>query len=312
MKTLKPDFWDKTKFNIIPLILLPFALFYQFILIVKKFFTKEKSFSIPIICVGNIYIGGTGKTPLSIEFYNILKEQKMKPVIIKKNYENQKDELLLLKKYCNVLTCKKRSIGIKKAIKENYDVVILDDGFQDFGIRKDINIVCFNMSQKIGNGYTIPSGPLRQSLKTLKICDMIFLNGKKDESFENKLKKYNDKIEFFYYKYISKNISTFENKKIIAFAGIGNPSNFFGLLKKNNLIIEKEIKYPDHYRYSNKDLVFLIEEKKKKGGILVTTEKDYMRIDPSFQKEIDYINIEVKIERLNLKDKIKKKLNEIN
>ena len=90
MQFKKPKFWDKNRQTIFSLILYPLSIIVYFVAKLKRF-QKGKKFKFPIICIGNIYLGGTGKTPLSIEFYNILKEQKMKPVIIKKNYENQKD-----------------------------------------------------------------------------------------------------------------------------------------------------------------------------------------------------------------------------
>ena len=100
MKVLKPKFWDKRELSLFSLILLPVAFFYQILVYTNSFFVKKKNFSIPVICVGNIYIGGTGKTPISIKIFEILKKLNMNPVIIKKDYKNQKDEILLLKKYC--------------------------------------------------------------------------------------------------------------------------------------------------------------------------------------------------------------------
>jgi len=309
MKILKPKFWDKRELNLFSLILLPFAFFYQLLVYIKSSFTKKKDFSIPIICVGNIYIGGTGKTPVSIKIFEILKELKMNPVIIKKDHQNQKDEVLLLKKYCQILVPKKRTEGIYKAIEKKFDIVILDDGYQDFEVKKNINIVCFNSKQKIGNGFTIPAGPLRQNLKSLNNCDMIFFNGKKDLNFETKLKKYNPKLEFVYYEYISKNLNEFKNKKLIAFAGIGNPENFFEFLKKSNLNVVKEMKYPDHYIYSKKNLDYLIELKKKYAARLITTEKDYLRIDSDHRQNFDYIPIKMSLEDPDfLKNVLRKKI----
>ena len=92
----------------------------------------------------------------------------MNPIIIKKDYQDQEDEILLIKKYCKILVSKTRTEGIDLAIKNNFDVTILDDGYQDFEIKKNINIVCFNLKQKIGNGLTIPAGPLREKLNSLK------------------------------------------------------------------------------------------------------------------------------------------------
>ena len=108
MRIFKPKFWDNSKISFYSLILLPFAFLYKIIFWINKFITREQSFSIPIICVGNIYIGGTGKTPSVIKIFEILKELKMNPVVIKKNHKDQKDEILLLKKYCNVLVCDNR------------------------------------------------------------------------------------------------------------------------------------------------------------------------------------------------------------
>jgi len=309
MKILKPKFWDKKELSLFSAILLPIAFFYQLLVYIKSSLVTKKDFSIPVICVGNIYIGGTGKTPISIKIFEILKELKMNPVIIKKDYKNQKDEVLLIKKYCQVLVSTKRAEGIYSAIEKNFDTIILDDGYQDFEIKKNINTVCFNSKQKTGNGFTIPAGPLRQGLSSLNNCEIIFFNGKKDISFESKLKKYNPKLEFVYYKYVSENISELKNKKLIAFAGIGNPENFFDFLTSNNLNIVKQIKYPDHYDYSKKNLDYLIQLKKKYGAKLITTEKDYMRIDSYNRQNFNYVPIKVDLENPDfLKNILRKKI----
>ncbi|MBH91142.1 MAG: tetraacyldisaccharide 4'-kinase [Candidatus Marinimicrobia bacterium] len=296
MKILKPKFWDKNNIGIFAIILLPITIIYQAILGLKKVISKEKKFSIPVVCIGNIYIGGTGKTPLSVKIYEILKELKMNPVIVKKEYKSQKDEVLLIKKYCSLIESDRRDLGILKAVNDKYDVVILDDGFQDYSIKKNINIICFNQKQKVGNGLTIPSGPLRENLKSLENCDLVICNGEKDLNFETKLKKYKSNLKFFYYKFISKNLSQYKNKKLIAFSGIGNPNNFFDFLKENRLNLVKEISYPDHYDYSKKDLEYLIELKRRFAAKLITTEKDYMRINSDYQQNFDFIPIQIDFE----------------
>ncbi len=307
MKILKPKFWDKEGLGIFSLILLPIAFFYELLINLKSLLTTKRKFSIPIICVGNIYLGGTGKTPVSIKIFEILRKLKMKPVIIKKDHKDQKDEILLLKKYCKVIVSKDRSEGIEKAIQENFNIIILDDGYQDFSIKKNINIICFNSKQKIGNGFVIPAGPLRQNLKSLKNCDIIFLNGEKDIIFETKLKRYNSNLEFIYYNYSIADISNFKNKKLIAFAGIGNPENFFDILRDNNLNVIKEISYPDHYDFSKKTLEKLIELKKKYSANLITTEKDYMRISSDYQPDFGYLPIKTSLENLNFLNNFLKK-----
>jgi tetraacyldisaccharide 4'-kinase len=307
MKILKPKFWDQDYYTFFSLFLLPISFFYQILISLKKLITIKKKFPIPIICVGNIYIGGTGKTPLAIKIFEILKELNKNPVIIKKNYKNHEDEISLIKNYSKILTSKKRVDAINSAVEKKFDCAVLDDGYQDFEIKKNLNIICFNIDQKIGNGYTIPSGPLRQNLRSLKECNLILINGKKDVEFEQKLLKYNSKLIFFYYNYYARSLLDLKNKKLIAFAGIGNPKNFFNFLKLNQLNIVKEISYPDHYQYTEKELNYLTELEKKYTAKLITTEKDSFRINPFFRKRFIAIPIEVKFQdEKNFKDTIEK------
>jgi len=294
MKIYKPKFWDKKYHTFFSIILWPISFLYQIVISIKETAASKKKFSIPVICVGNIYLGGTGKTPLSIKIWEIFKDEK-RPVVLKKNYKNHQDEIELIKKYCKILVSDKRSDGINRAIEKNFDLVIMDDGSQDFEIIKNLNIICFNSQQGIGNGYTIPSGPLRENLKSLKKCQVILINGKKNLQFEEKLKIYNNKLEFFYFNYFIKNVNEFKNKKLIPFAGIGNPENFFQLLKDSHLNIVKEINFPDHYEYKQADLDNLVAMENKYKAKLVTTEKDYLRISPFNRRRFEMLPIKVNI-----------------
>ena len=294
MKIKKPKFWDQNYFTILSLLFLPITLLYIIIIKIRKIFSNPKKFPIGIICVGNIYVGGTGKTPISIKICKILKELDQNPVVIKKKYKNQYDEISLIKKYSKILVSENREKAIKDAIEKSFNYAVLDDGYQDLNIKKDLNIICFHGNQKIGNGFMIPSGPLRDTLHDLRNAQIILINGKKDQQFEEKLKKYNTKLDFFYYNYIAKNIEGLKNKKLIAFAGIGNPSNFFELLKENHLNIVKEVSYPDHYNYDEKELDKLQKLQIQYKAKLITTEKDYLRIDQFTRKKYDFVKIEVK------------------
>ena len=294
MKIKKPKFWDQNYFTVLSLLFFPLTLLYSIITKIRKIFSKPKKFPIGIICVGNIYVGGTGKTPISIKICKILKELDQNPVVIKKKYKNQYDEISLIKKYSKILVSENREKAIKDAIEKSFNYAVLDDGYQDLNIKKDLNIICFHGNQKIGNGFMIPSGPLRDTLYDLRNAQIILINGKKDLQFEERLKKYNTKLDFFYYNYIAKNIESLKNKKLIAFAGIGNPSNFFELLKENHLNIVKEVSYPDHYNYDEKELDKLQKLQIQYKAKLITTEKDYLRIDQFTRKKYDFVKIEVK------------------
>ena len=296
MKFFKPKFWDKNQISLFSILLFPIALLIKLINFFIHSLTKTHQCSIPIICVGNIYLGGTGKTPLCIEIFSILKNLNMNPAFIRKKYDSFQDEAELQKRVGPLYQNKKRIKAVKEAIENNANVAILGDGFQDFSISKDLSIVCFNEKQWIGNGLVIPSGPLREELSALKRADHVVINGEKNTDIENKIFSKNKEIKIFYAKYKPQNISEFKNKKVIVFAGIGNPENFFNLLKDNKIHVVEEIKFSDHHEYSEKEIENLFNKAKKNNAILLTTEKDYFRIGEDYKKNINYLKIEVKIE----------------
>ena len=291
----KPRFWDSEKISIYSIILYPISIIYFFLLTIIKKFKKNQNFEIPIVCVGNIYLGGTGKTPLVYEIYNILNSIGKNPAIIKKYYNYLEDEISLLKSKSIVFSEKNRSLAIKELIENKYDTAIMDDGFQDFSIQKNFSILCFNEKQWIGNGLLIPAGPLRENLNSLSRANCIFINGKKNTNIEKQINKIKEN-NIFYTKYVPKNISNFSNKKIIAFAGIGNPINFFELIKDNKLNLIDYRSFPDHYNFSEKDLNDLILKAKNNDAILLTTEKDYFRINNSFKNSIEKLEVKLEIE----------------
>ena len=295
MKLKKPLFWSKNN-NLFSFILFPFSLLIQLLFFFKNIFLKTKKISIPVICVGNIYLGGTGKTPLSIEIVRILKKFNMAPVLVKKFYTDQFDEIdLINSKNIEIIKNSSRYIALKEAEERGFKSVVLDDGFQDHSIYKDLSILCFNEKQLIGNGFTIPAGPLREPLSALRRSKIILINGKKNEDFENKIKSINNEINIFYSKYIAQNSNKFLNENILAFAGIGNPENFFDLLKENNINVEKKISFPDHYNYSKKELDKLLKISKENNLKLLTTEKDFFRIKHFNTTDIDYLTIKLEI-----------------
>ena len=307
MNFFKPKFWDKNKISFSSVLLFPVSLLIKVLSFFKRFLTKTKQSSIPIICVGNIYLGGTGKTPLCIEIFSILKNLNMNPVFVRKKYDSFQDEADLQKQVGPVYQNSKRIEAVKEALQNKANVAILDDGFQDFSINKNLSIVCFNKKQWVGNGLTIPSGPLRESLSALKRANCVVINGEKNINIENKIFSKNKEIKIFYSKYRAQNINECKNKKVIAFAGIGNPENFFNLLKDNKIDIVEEIKFPDHHKYSEETLENLINKAKENNTILLTTEKDYFRIDENYKQNINFLKIEVEIEnRDQFIDEIKK------
>ena len=294
MKLKKPKFWDNPKLSIWSILFFPFSLIYFFLSYIKQL-KRSKKFHVPVICVGNIYLGGTGKTPLAKEIFKITRSLGKNPAFVKKYHDYLQDEIEMLEGVGKTFTAKERAEGIELLIKNNNDIAILDDGFQDSSIRKSFSILCFNQKQWIGNGFLIPSGPLRERLSSIKRADCIVINGDKDNIIENQINKIKQ-LKIFYTKYKPKNLEILKDKKIFAFAGIGNPLNFFELLKKNNLQLLNCQSFPDHYNYKKKDLDNLKSKAKELNALLLTTEKDYCRIDRDVRKGIEKLDVDLEID----------------
>ena len=299
MKFLKPKFWE-SRSNILAILLSPISLLFYFLTALRKSLISPKKFKIPIICVGNIYVGGTGKTPVSIMIANILKTNNKNPAIIKKYYKDHEDEHKLINNITNSLILNKNRVAaIEKAERENFDVGILDDGFQDHTIKKTLNIICFNNRQLIGNGLVFPAGPLRERLSSLERAQIVIINGEKNKIFEEKILNISKNIKIFYSEYLPINIEQFKNKKLFAFAGIGNPNNFFELLSKYNLNVQKKISFPDHYKIKKKEIEQITKEAVNNNLDLITTEKDFYRVKDYGFKNLKYLKIDLKIEEKN-------------
>ena len=308
MQFKKPKFWDNNRQTIFSLVLFPLSIIVYFVAKLKRL-KKGKKFKFPIICIGNVYLGGTGKTPISIEIFKILSSINKKPVFIKKFYPYIHDEINILNKIGPVISEKSRIKSLKNLDNLNYEVALLDDGFQDTKFLKDLSIVCFNENNWIGNGNIIPSGPLRESLDALKYADCIMIKGKKDQKKERQLLNYNKKLQFFYFDYNIEIDNSIRKKKFIAFTGIGNPESFFELLTRKNLNVIKKISFPDHHKFTNNDLDKIINFANESNAIILTTEKDYERLEHKYKSLIYFTKLSVKIEKFDVfKNLIKEKI----
>ena len=293
MKLIKPHFWE-TK-NYISFTLYPLSVITYLINITKKLSIK-KNFEIKTICIGNIFLGGTGKTSLAIEVNELLKK-KFKTVFIKKDYENQSDEINLLNNKGNIISSDHRESALLSAVKKKYQVAILDDGLQQKNINYDLKIVCFNSENALGNEYMLPAGPLRENINEINNYDCIFLNGeKKNTKLLSKLKSINKDIKIFEGKYRPLNLKNFNlKKKYLMFCGIGNPHEFEKTLIKYKFNICEKIIYPDHHKLTKIELKKLKDKAKNENFILITTEKDFFRLNKIERKNIKFLKINLEI-----------------
>ena len=326
-----PEFWYKkdliSKFK--TLLLLPFSIIWILLSLIKRNFVKRYKSHLKVICIGNLSIGGTGKTPFSIQTYKILEILGYKPVFLTRGYRgltkgpilvnkshNHKDvgdEALLLSKVGTTIVSSNRCIGAKyiENLKKNYDIIIMDDGLQNYQLEQDIKLLLIDKKLLFGNGYCIPAGPLRQTItQGLKKIDAIIFTGDGDTkdinlNFINNIQNFDTKLEI-------KNTFKTKQNNFLAFCALGNPIKFFNTLKKNNFKIVLTKSFPDHYEYKNKDINTLKEEADNRNLKLITTEKDYVKIDDK-ENEISVLPIEINFSKADgnkFKSFLKEKIND--
>ncbi len=309
-------------FTLLSILILPFSFLYFLIFYIKQNLTIENEFTTPIICFGNINIGGTGKTSTLLSLLPELIKAKPKLVILLRGYKGTiksthkvdpshdtaltvGDEALLYANNFKTFISSNRLKAIKKIIKsENPDLIILDDGFQDKRIKKNKNIILINGNRGLGNGLLLPSGPLREiSLLAFKKTDTIILIGEDHTGFKNRYQNQINKKDLFTGKIVS--LENGLNKNFLAFSGIGNNESFFNTLEKNNYNVVKKLNFPDHYQYSKKEIEGIICTAKQNDLIPITTEKDIKRISPPLKSQIKYLKIQIEIDNKdNLVNKI--------
>ena len=297
MNLKKPKFWDNKRPNLYAYLLYPIAFLIEK---AKILFQKpsKKKFKIKTICIGNIYLGGTGKTSLSIKINELLNKRNIKSCLIKKYYKNQIDEQKLLEKRGKLFLSSNRIDAVMQAEKQNYKFAIFDDGLQDNTIDYDLSFVCFNNINWIGNGMTIPSGPLREKINNIKNYDHIFLNGNMEdiENLTKEIHKINPNINVHLGKYEPINIDEFnKNNKYLVFSGIGNHQTFLSMIKTNGLEVLKDLEFPDHYAYTTKDIDKILSEASNLNCEIITTEKDFLRLNYTNESRIKVMKAELKI-----------------
>ena len=297
MNLKKPKFWDYKKPNIYAYLLFPITFLIKLLKSINLK-TKTNKFKIKTICIGNIYIGGTGKTSLSIKIKKLLDQKNIKSCFIKKYYKNQIDEQNLLKANGKLFMSKKRLYATKQAETENFEVAIYDDGLQDKTINYDLKFICFNNINWIGNGMCIPAGPLREDVSNLKKYNHVFLNGNLEnlEYLREQIIKINPNINIHLGKYKPTNLNEFDlEDSFLAFSGIGNHNTFISMLKKHGIKVIKHIEFADHYNYTDEDIIKILDEAKNLKCKILTTEKDYIRLMHKKINDIKFIKSEIEI-----------------
>lgn len=312
MNLKQPRFWYKKNiFNsIISKIFLFFSLIYLLLFFLRKIRAKKVKLNKQLITIGNIVVGGSGKTPAAIKIKQIIDNNKLSsvfltrgykgnlqgPIIINKNHNIKEtgDEALLLSSHGKVIIAKKRHEinDFLKTISEEY--LILDDGLQNPHIQHDTKIAVIDEQYLFGNKYFLPAGPLRCPIKsTLEMVDIILLIGNDyKKNLPNDLLSYDNKIYRGKYKVIG---AYNKKQRYYAFSALANNDKFFNSLKKEGLLVNNQKSFPDHHYYSEAEILKLKHDAKNLNLKLITTSKDMVKIPIKYQKEITEFKIELEL-----------------
>jgi len=307
-----PKFWYNQKDTLYSNILYPLSLVFRFGTRLRNWVSIKKLSPIPTICIGNIVVGGAGKTPVSMKICKMLTKAGYKPHFISKGYagtikestlvetwhspKSVGDESLLLSEIASTWIGINRIQSANLAKKNGADCLILDDGFQNPSIDKDFSIIVVDGEQEFGNKRVLPAGPLRESIRRgLSRTNIVVVIGKINKTLKMLIPS---TIPVFRAKFeIKKDNEIFKGKKVTAFAGIAYPSKFFKTLEAQGAKIIKEVSYPDHYIYNENDLLNLAEIANKTKSILVTTKKDFVRIPKTYRPLINTLDGEIIFEK---------------
>ncbi|MDR0726958.1 MAG: tetraacyldisaccharide 4'-kinase [Rickettsiales bacterium] len=273
-------------------LLLPLSVVYylvsKFVYFIRVF--GQKKSKRPVICIGNIFAGGVGKTPIVMEI-----AERLDAPVVMRGYKRDKksndigDEAKMMKKAGIKVYVGDREKNVQ-ALNNQKDKspIVMDDGFQNPTIKKDISILVFDEGLGFGNGFVLPAGPLREPKFAIKRADaVIIIKGKK----RNPKFKIPFNVPVFYA--ANETVMPKAKGRAIAFAGIGYPQKFFDAI--GPIAVETKA-FPDHHKYTKSDLNQLFLLARKEQADLVTTEKDWVRLPADAQKKIKIAKLEIFIE----------------
>ena len=304
MKAMKaPKFWEEDSLK--AKLLSPLSFFYKKSTAARVSKPGYKS-SLPVICVGNITAGGSGKTPVAMAIARLLQADGKTPNFVSKGYgrtseetlkvQNHKpeqvgDEPLLLARIAPTFVSTSREEGAKKAEENKADIILLDDGFQDPTLEKTLSFLVIDGAYGLGNKKVIPAGPLREPFEeAIERADAIIVVGE----LKKKLPETNKPI-------LKANINVhipelLREDDVVAYCGIGIPAKFYASLRAAGVNVVNELAYPDHHSYSEQDFKDIFAIATERQAVVFTTEKDYVKVPEHLKKLISPIKAELVFE----------------
>jgi tetraacyldisaccharide 4'-kinase len=267
-------------------------------LAVRRMLKTGRRAGIPVLCVGNFTLGGAGKTPTALALAGMLLEEGERPYFLSRGYGGRLsgpiqvdpvehrardvgDEPLLLARRAPTIVAHDRVAGARAARDAGATVVVMDDGFQNPSLHKDVSLIVVDTRRGIGNQRVFPGGPLRAPLeRQLARTNAILLVGEGEASDELQQAAHRRNIPVFRAAFVpdADAVASLSGHKVLAFAGIGDPQKFFATLQKAGIAAPVTQAFPDHYRYTPADCAVLLRRAEQEGLTLLTTEKDLVRI----------------------------------
>lgn len=297
-----PQFWTEISWQSV--ILFPVSYIWRFGHYTQQKILNTKETEIPVICVGNLTVGGSGKTPVVITLCRFLSGigkstsiltrgfggKEKGPIFVSTNLHQSLDvgdEPLMMAHSLDVCVSRNRPLGANHILdKKKYDCIVMDDGLQNPTLKKDLNIAVFDGKFGIGNGFLLPAGPMRQKLEVgIQNIDLVIFNGKDETGLGQKIPPH---IPIFTGELQPDEeiVEKMKNRRVYGFAGIGNPSRFFKTLNNIGADLVGEAHFADHHPYTDADLTQLYEEAMQSGAELVTTQKDWMRLPTDWRDRV--------------------------
>ncbi len=306
------NIWYRSSYHFISILLMPIAWIFSVLVTCRRFLyrahcKKSYSFSVPVIVVGNITVGGTGKTPFVIWLANYLKTQGFRPGIVSRGVGGQQqrqprwvkpgsspqevgDEAMLLSQHAPLVISKNRVAAVKELLaKTDCNIVISDDGLQHYRLRRDIEIAIVDGARGLGNQCFLPAGPLRESPRRLQEVDFVIENSNSlSQKNRYAMKLQGDELISINNAQQKIPLRHFQNQTVHAVAAIGNPERFFSSLENRGIKIIRH-RFPDHYLYQAKDLNF--------GDALpiIMTEKDAVKYRHFAQENAWYLPVSLEL-----------------
>ena len=309
-----PHFWSHK--NSLSHLMIPASWLYRLAGWCRALMTRPYRSRLPVICVGNITSGGTGKTPVTAYLAKLAQSQGLAPVILSRGYGGSMtaptfvdtkrhnashcgDEPLLLSHTAPVLIARHRGQGARFIEAQNrFDVIIMDDGMQNPQLEKDCVIAVFDGKIGIQNGRIFPAGPLRTSLaQGRRHADLIMMNGADETEL---LAHLGDKRAITFHLAAEAAIPAVKkDTPLYAFAGIGRPQRFFETLEEAGYLLTQTKEFGDHHSYNQADIAALVEGARALSAALITTQKDWVRLPPDIQKHIAYLPVSLHISAMD-------------